>query len=116
QSGERSAQVIRLRHGAPRRLFPATMMPCPRRSPHSISGAPAFALGHAHMFRLVPVFSQARAPLRPLAGGEGGARRGCAGRVRWVARLFGRAASPHLTLTLSAPNGGEGIFRPPVWL
>src|SRR5439155_2998508 len=37
QSGERSAQVIRLRHGAPRRLFPATMMPCPRRSPHSIS-------------------------------------------------------------------------------
>jgi hypothetical protein len=22
-------------HGAPRRLFPATMMPCPRRSPHS---------------------------------------------------------------------------------
>src|SRR5439155_2050902 len=37
QSGERSAQVIWLRHGAPRRLFPATMMPCPRRSPHSIS-------------------------------------------------------------------------------
>src|SRR5208282_1541261 len=37
ESGERSAEVIRLRHGAPRRLFPATMMPCPRRSPHSIS-------------------------------------------------------------------------------
>jgi hypothetical protein len=35
--GERSAQLIRLRHGAPRRLSPATMMPCPRRSPHSIS-------------------------------------------------------------------------------
>src|SRR6516164_7783772 len=40
QSGERPAQVIWLRHGAPRRLFPATMMPCPRRSPHSISWPP----------------------------------------------------------------------------
>src|SRR6516162_7319894 len=39
-SGERAAQVIRLLHGAPRRLLPATMMPCPRRSPHSISGSP----------------------------------------------------------------------------
>jgi len=29
----RSAEVIWLRHGAPRRLYPATMMLCPRRSP-----------------------------------------------------------------------------------
>src|SRR5438552_1861742 len=42
------------------------------------------------------------------AGGEGGARRGSAGRVRWVAPLFGTRASPHLTPTLSAPEGGEG--------
>jgi len=37
QSGERPAHVIWLRHGAPRRLFAATMMPFSRRSPHSIS-------------------------------------------------------------------------------
>ena len=43
QSGERAAQVIRLLHGAPRRLLPATMMPSPRRSPHSISCGPYLA-------------------------------------------------------------------------
>src|SRR5690242_13789909 len=47
------------------------------------------------------------APLRPLVGGEGGARRGSAGRVRWVARLFRTLGSPHLTPILSAPKGGE---------
>ena len=52
-------------------------------------------------------FSRALAPLRPLAGGEGGARRGCAGRVRWVAAVRD-GGSPHLTPTLSAPEGGEG--------
>ena len=36
QSREGSAQVIGLRHGTLHRLFPATMVPCPRRSPHSI--------------------------------------------------------------------------------
>jgi hypothetical protein len=33
----RQAGIIRLRHGAPRRLFPATLVACPRRSPDSIS-------------------------------------------------------------------------------
>src|SRR5512144_2149394 len=36
QSREGSAQVTGLRHGTLRRLFPATKVPCPRRSPHSI--------------------------------------------------------------------------------
>src|SRR6516164_3173134 len=38
QGGEGPAQVVRLRHGTLHRLFPATMVPCPRRSPHSIFG------------------------------------------------------------------------------
>jgi hypothetical protein len=46
-------------------------------------------------------------PLRPVAGGEGGARRVCAGRVRWVVPLLGMRGFPHLTITLSAPKGGE---------
>jgi hypothetical protein len=69
-----------------------------------------------------PQMPRARlAPLRPLAGGEGGARRGVsrkptgltrgAGRVRWVARLFRTPGLPHLTPTLSAPKGGEGDIR-----
>ena len=33
-----------------------------------------------------------------------------AGRVRWVARLFGTPGVPHLTYPLSAPKGGEGVF------
>src|SRR5258706_15653339 len=45
---------------------------------------------------------------RPLAGGEGGARRGGAGRVRWVAPRFGAQGLPYLTPTLSCPEGGEG--------
>ena len=36
QSGERSAQVIRLWHGAPRRFVAATIVPSARRSPHTI--------------------------------------------------------------------------------
>jgi hypothetical protein len=46
-------------------------------------------------------------PLSARWGGEGGARRGCAGRVRWVVRLL-VTGLPHLTPTLSAPKGGEG--------
>ena len=37
EGGEGSAQVVRLRHGALRRLFSAPMLPSPRRPPHSIS-------------------------------------------------------------------------------
>src|SRR5258708_17332852 len=38
QGGEGSAQVVRLWHEALHRWFPATMVPSPRRPPHSISG------------------------------------------------------------------------------
>jgi len=51
QSGERSAQVIRLLHGAPRRLFPATMMPCPRRSPYSDEAVDRLSDGDGSQFR-----------------------------------------------------------------
>src|SRR5271169_1452275 len=71
-----------------------------------------------HTFRLAPIFRERLAPLRPLAGGEGGTRRGVSrkpaglirgdGRVRWVAPLLGTAGIPHLTPTLSAPKDGEG--------
>src|SRR6266700_2839127 len=47
-----------------------------------------------HIFRLAPIFREGRAPLRPLAGGEGGTRRGSDGRVRWAAPLFGTRRSP----------------------
>src|SRR6266404_1756039 len=47
-----------------------------------------------HTFRLAPIFREGRAPLRPLAGGEGGTRRGSDGRVRWAAPLFGTRRSP----------------------
>ena len=66
--------------------------------------------------RLVPVLSRALAPLRPLAGGEGGARRGCAGRVRWVARLFETGGSPTSPRPSPPPRAERGIFEPPVWL
>jgi hypothetical protein len=50
--------------------------------------------------------------LRPLPGGEGGARRDSGGKVRWVAPQFGAGGFPHRTPTLSAPEcstgGGEG--------
>jgi hypothetical protein len=69
-------------------------------------------------FRMAPIFRDRLAPLRPLAGGEGGARRGVSrkpaglirgdGRASWVAPLHGTAGIPHLTPTLSAPKGGEG--------
>ncbi len=36
QAALAQAGIIRLRHGAPRRLFPATLVPCLRRSPDSI--------------------------------------------------------------------------------
>ena len=36
QAALAQAGIIRLRHGAPRRLFPATPVPCLRRSPDSI--------------------------------------------------------------------------------
>src|SRR5271166_5414994 len=61
-----------------------------------------------HTFRLAPIFRERLAPLRPLAGGEGGTRRGSDGRVRWVAPPLGTARIPRLTPTLSAPKGGEG--------
>jgi hypothetical protein len=71
-----------------------------------------------YTFRLAPIFRERLAPLRPLAGGEGGTRRGISrkpaglirgdGRVRWVAPLLGTAGIPHLTPTLFAPKGGEG--------
>src|SRR5690242_2503047 len=47
-------------------------------------------------------------PSPPASGGEGGARRGSVRRVRWVGLAGGNAGLPHLTLTLSAPKGGEG--------
>ena len=71
-----------------------------------------------YTFRLTPIFRERLAPLRPLAGGEGGTRRGISrkpaglirgdGRVKWVALLLGTAGIPHLTPTLFAPKGGEG--------
>jgi hypothetical protein len=61
-----------------------------------------------YTFRLTPIFRERLAPLRPLAGGEGGTRRDSDGRVRWVAPLLGTAGIPHLTPTLFAPKGGEG--------
>ena len=52
------AGVIRLWHGALRRLFAATMMPSPRRSPHSIS---------------VATITQPPAPFHTIARGRAGA-------------------------------------------
>src|SRR6266481_8147659 len=75
---------------------------------------PSLVRDELHWSNELPAETGRKPPLRPLAGGEGGARRGCTRRVRWVARLFGTGGSPHLTPTLSAPKGGEGIFRPPV--
>src|ERR1700731_496061 len=49
-------------------------------------------------FRLAPVAKFCPSP--PACGGRG--------RVRWVAPLFGTRGCPHLTPTLSAPEGGEG--------
>jgi hypothetical protein len=82
---------------------------------------PTEALGRVRISELASRFPRAFAPLRPLAGGEGGTRRGVSrkpaglirgdGRVRWVAPLPGTAGIPHLTPTLSAPKGGEGDFR-----
>src|SRR5438552_15396751 len=46
----------------------------------------------------------------PLAGGEGGARRGSGGRVRWAVPPLRPRGLLHLTPTLSAPKGGEGDF------
>src|SRR5438094_4043975 len=59
---------------------------------------------------LAAILSRALAPLRPLAGGEGGARRGSGGRVRWAVPPLRPRGLPHLTPTLSAPKGGEGDF------
>src|SRR5437773_11743509 len=59
---------------------------------------------------LAAVLSRALAPRRPLAGGEGGARRGSGGRVRWAVPPLRPRGLPHLTPTLSAPKGGEGDF------
>jgi hypothetical protein len=56
----------------------------------------------------------AEQPLSAPSGGEGGARRGCAGRVRWVARLFGRGGSPTSSRPSPPPRAERGIFRPPV--
>src|SRR5271163_1541740 len=43
-----------------------------------------------------------------LRGERGGAHAKRRGRVRWAAPLFGVWGSPHLTPTLSAPEGGAG--------
>src|SRR5437899_8542039 len=59
---------------------------------------------------LAAILSRALGPLRPLAGGEGGARRGSGGRVRWAVPPLRPRGLPHLTPTLSAPKGGEGDF------
>jgi hypothetical protein len=72
---------------------------------------PTEALGRVRISELASRFPRAFAPLRPLAGGEGGARRASDGRVRWVAPQFGAGGFPHLTPTLSVPKGGEGDFR-----
>src|ERR1700730_1655796 len=57
---------------------------------------------------------RALAPLRPLAGGEGGARRASGGRGRWVAPPFERAGSPapHPPPPPNPlpPGGGEGVI------
>src|SRR5947199_3855703 len=57
---------------------------------------------------LAAILSRALAPLRPLAGGEGGARRGSGGRVRWAVPPLRPRGLPHLTPPLPAPKGGEG--------
>jgi hypothetical protein len=72
---------------------------------------PTEALGRVRISELASRFPRAFAPLRPLAGGEGGARRTSDGRVWGVAPQFGAGGFPHLTPTLSAPKGGEGDFR-----
>ena len=72
---------------------------------------PTEALGRVRISELASRFPRAFAPLRPLAGGEGGARRTSDGRVRWVAPQVGAWDCPHLTPTLSPPKGGEGDFR-----
>ena len=78
--------------------------------------APTEALGRVRISELASRFPRAFAPLRPLAGGEGGARRASDGRVRWVAPQFGAGGFLHLTPTLSAPRGGEGDFKSdPSW-
>jgi hypothetical protein len=71
---------------------------------------PTEALGRVCISELTFQYPRAFAPLRPLAGGEGGARRESDGRVGRVAPQFGARAFPHLTPALSAPGGGEGDF------
>jgi hypothetical protein len=68
------------------------------------------ALGHVCISELTFQFPRAFAPLRPLAGGEGGARRESDGRMGWVAPQFGARGFPHLTPALSASRGREGDF------
>jgi len=64
----------------------------------------ALGLGYAHI-RPMPV-SGALAPLRPLAGGEGGAHAERRGRVRWVVSLLGACGSP-TSPRPSPPPGAE---------
>ena len=86
---------------------------CPRKA--GIQGArrgfrapgPCFRARACTHVRLVPVLSRALAPLRPLAGGEGGAP-ARPRREGEVGSSAVREGSPHLTPTLSAPKGGEG--------
>src|SRR5271167_4426485 len=62
-------------------------------------------------FRLAaPIFRERLAPLCPLAGGDGGTRRGSDGRVRWVAPLLGTAGIPHLTPDPLRPQGRRGGY------
>src|ERR1700726_1842072 len=84
--------------------------------------APTEALGRVRISELASRFPRAFAPLRPLAGGEGGARRASDGRVRWVAPQFGaggfwvppavqplrRPAAPHAP---PPPGAERGILR-----
>src|SRR6266481_4262406 len=55
---------------------------------------PRFRAGVCTHVVLATILSRALAPLRPLAGGEGGARRGSDGRVRWVVPPLRPAGSP----------------------
>jgi hypothetical protein len=52
----------------------------------------------------VSLLSWAFRPLRPLAGGEGGAHRASDGRVRWVAPFFGTPAPPTSPLHSPPPR------------
>src|SRR5919201_725202 len=54
-------------------------------------------------------------PSPPAYGGRGRGPGRRPGGVRWAAPRSAILGSPHLTLTLSAPRGGEGATAAPTW-